>query len=107
MIGSGIYVAVVLVAGRRLCYTCNQWHQRLALLRGRAARKGYEMAAETIAKMTQSEFKEMLETVVEATVERTLLEMLGDPDEGLEIRSDVRKRLLRQRQSVTAGMDLG
>ena len=61
------------------------------------------MAADTIARMTQSEFKEMIETVVEATVERTLLEMLGDPDEGLEIRSDVRKRLLRQRQDVAAG----
>jgi hypothetical protein len=61
------------------------------------------MAAETIARMTQWEFKEVLETVVEATVERTLLEMLGDPDEGLEIRSDVRKRLLRQRQDVAAG----
>jgi hypothetical protein len=41
--------------------------------------------------------------VVEATVERTLVEMLGDPDEGLEIRDDVRKRLLRQREDVTAG----
>jgi hypothetical protein len=61
------------------------------------------MAAETIARMTQSEFKEMLETVVEATVERTLLEMLGDPDEGLELRSDVQDRLLHQRQAVVAG----
>jgi len=61
------------------------------------------MTAETIARMTQSEFKEMLETVVEVTVERTLLEMLGDPDESLEIRSDVRDRLLRQRQNVAAG----
>ena len=61
------------------------------------------MSVETIARMTQSEFKEMLETVVEATVERTLLEMLGDPDEGLAIRSDVRKRLMRQRQEVAAG----
>jgi hypothetical protein len=73
------------------------------LLHGRVARKDYEMAAETIARMTQSEFKEMLETVVEATVERTLLELLGDPDEGLEIRSNLRKRLLRQKQDVTAG----
>lgn len=60
------------------------------------------MTAETIAQMTQSEFKEMLETVVEATVERTLLELLGDPDEGLDIRGDVRERLLRQRQDVAA-----
>ncbi|MBN1138346.1 MAG: hypothetical protein JXM73_17285 [Anaerolineae bacterium] len=61
------------------------------------------MTADTIARMTQSEFKEMLETVVEAAVERALLEILGDPDEGLEIRSDVRERLLRQRQDVAAG----
>ena len=53
--------------------------------------------------MTQTEFKEMFKTVVETTVERTLLEMLGDPDEGLEIRADVRDRLLRQRQDVVAG----
>jgi hypothetical protein len=72
-------------------------------MHGRVARKDCEMTAETIARMTQSEFKEMLETVVEVTVERTLLEMLGDPDEGLEIRSDVRDRLLRQRQNVAAG----
>jgi hypothetical protein len=73
-------------------------------MHGLAARKDGEMAAETIARMTQAEFKEMLETVVEATVERTLLEMLGDPDEGLELRSDVRDRLLRQRQDVAAGL---
>ncbi len=61
------------------------------------------MAADTIAQMTQEEFKEMLETVVEATVERKLLEILGDPDEDLEIRSEVQARLLRQRQEVAAG----
>lgn len=72
-------------------------------MHGLPAMKDGEMAAETIARMTQSEFKELLETVVEATVERTLLEMLGDPDEGLAIRSDVRKRLIRQRQGVAAG----
>jgi hypothetical protein len=72
-------------------------------MHGRVARKDCEMAAETIDRMTQSEFKEMLETVVEATVERTLLEMLGDPDEALKIRSNVRDRLLRQRQGVAAG----
>jgi hypothetical protein len=53
--------------------------------------------------MTQEEFKEMLETVVETTVERKLLEILGDPDEGLEIRSEVQDRLLRQRQEVASG----
>jgi hypothetical protein len=61
------------------------------------------MADHTIAQMTQEEFKEMLETVVETTVERKLLEILGDPDEGLEIRSEVQDRLLRQRQEVASG----
>jgi hypothetical protein len=61
------------------------------------------MADHTIAQMTQEEFKEMLETVVETTIERKLLEILGDPDEGLEIRSEVQDRLLRQRQEVASG----
>jgi len=61
------------------------------------------MADHTISQMTQEEFKEMLETVVEKTVERKLLEILGDPDEGLEIRSEVQDRLLRQRQEVASG----
>jgi len=53
--------------------------------------------------MTQSEFKEMLESVVESTVERKLLEILGDPDEGLEGWQAVRDRLSCQRQAVAAG----
>jgi ABC-type phosphate transport system ATPase subunit len=48
------------------------------------------MTEHTIAQMTQEEFKEMLE-------------ILGDPDEGLEIRSEVRERLLRQGQEVAGG----
>ncbi|RPI58903.1 MAG: hypothetical protein EHM56_00480 [Chloroflexi bacterium] len=61
------------------------------------------MTENTIVQMTQDEFKEMLEGVVEETVERKLLEILGDPDEGLEIRSEVRERLLRQSQEVVGG----
>ena len=61
------------------------------------------MATDTVAQMTQAEFKRMLETVVEATIERKLIELLGDPDEGLVIREDVRERLLRQRQRVASG----
>ena len=37
------------------------------------------------------------------TVEQKLLEILGDPDEGLEIRERVRDRLLRQKEAVAAG----
>ena len=61
------------------------------------------MTQNTIVQMTQDEFKEMLESVVEETVERKLIEILGDPDEGLEIRSEVRERLLRQRSEIAHG----
>jgi hypothetical protein len=61
------------------------------------------MTKDKVAQMTQSELRDMLEAVVESTVERKLLEILGDPDEGLEVREDVRRRLLRQRQAVASG----
>ncbi|MGC8788283.1 MAG: hypothetical protein ACP5Q1_12735 [Anaerolineae bacterium] len=53
----------------------------------------------TIAQMTKSELKELIET----SIEQKLLELLGDPDEGLPIRKSVRDRLLRQRKAVSAG----
>ena len=53
----------------------------------------------TIAQMTQEEFREM----IESSVEHKLLELLGDPDEGLEIKQAVRTRLLRQQKVVAAG----
>jgi len=53
----------------------------------------------TVAQMTKGELREMIET----SVERKLLELLGDPDEGLPIRKTVRDRLLRQQQAVSAG----
>lgn len=49
--------------------------------------------------MTKRELREMTETLIE----QKLLELLGDPDEGLEIRKSVRDRLLRQRKAVAAG----
>jgi len=49
--------------------------------------------------MTKSELREVIETVVE----QKLLELLGDPDEGLPIRKSVRARLLRQKQAVAEG----
>ncbi len=53
----------------------------------------------TVAQMTTGELREM----IEASVERKLLELLGDLDEGLPIRKAVRDRLLRQQQAVAAG----
>ena len=61
------------------------------------------MANSKVAQMTQTEFKELLEAVVETTVEEKLLEILGDPDEGLELREAVRDRLIRQRRVVAKG----
>ena len=49
--------------------------------------------------MSRDELREM----IEVTLEQKLLELLGDPDEGLEIRKSVRERLLRQQKAVAAG----
>jgi len=49
--------------------------------------------------MTKNELIEVIET----TIEQKLLELLGDPDEGLPVRKSVRDRLLRQKQAVAAG----
>ena len=59
--------------------------------------------SETVGQMTQEEFKKWIGAVVEASVEQKLIELLGDPDEGLEIRETVRGRLLRQKRAVTIG----
>ena len=45
----------------------------------------------------------MINAVVEAAIEQKLLEILGDPDEGSQLRDDIRARLLSQRQAVAAG----
>ena len=55
--------------------------------------------ADTVAQMT----KEELMAIIETSIEQKLLEILGDPDEGLEIKKSVRDRLLRQRKAVAAG----
>lgn len=49
--------------------------------------------------MTQEEFREM----VEAVVEHKLIELFGDPDEDLELTPTLRQRLERQRQAVAGG----
>ena len=53
-----------------------------------------------ISKMTKDELKE----IIENSVERKLLELLGDPDEGLVLRKNIRDRLLRQRKTVAKGV---
>jgi len=53
----------------------------------------------TVAQMSKDELREM----IEVTIEQKLLELLGDPDEGLEIKKSVRERLLRQKKAVAVG----
>ena len=55
--------------------------------------------AVTVAKMTKHELKE----IIESTVEQKLLELLGDPDQGLVLKKTVKDRLLRQRKAVASG----
>lgn len=55
--------------------------------------------ASTIATMTKEEFTQILSAVVE----QKLFELLGDPDEGLKLKENVRKRLIRQKKSVASG----
>ena len=46
---------------------------------------------------------EKLRELIAEVVEEKLLELLGDPDAGLDIRDDVRERLLRSRAALERG----
>ena len=52
-----------------------------------------------VAEFSVDEFKQVIET----TVEQKLLEMLGDPDEGLELREEIKKRLQRTMKAEQKG----
>jgi hypothetical protein len=53
----------------------------------------------TVAELTAEELRELVGEVVEAK----LKELLGDPDEGLELRDEFRALLERQRSAVEQG----
>ena len=53
----------------------------------------------TIAHMTKKEFANMLSTVVE----QKLIELFGDPDDGLVMKESLRRRLVRQTNAVAKG----
>ena len=55
--------------------------------------------AATVAKMTTKELQKM----IGAVVEEKLVELLGDPDQGLEIKKSLGNRLLRQKKGVALG----
>jgi hypothetical protein len=62
----------------------------------RAEEKSME---KSVAEMTPSELREMMGDLIE----EKLVELFGDPDQGLELRDSLRERLLRQRREVAAG----
>lgn len=55
--------------------------------------------ASSVVRMTKAE----LEEIIEKSVEHKLLEILGDADEGAEIRQALKERLIRQGKRVAAG----
>ncbi len=57
------------------------------------------MAGAKVADLTVQEFKELVREVVI----QTLLEMLGDPDAGLELRDEFAEELRRSLASVESG----
>jgi len=52
-----------------------------------------------IAELTVDEFKQ----IIEEAVETKLSEMLGDPDEGLELREEIKDRLRRSLEAERHG----
>ena len=55
--------------------------------------------AANVGQLSTDELREIIGSVVE----QKLKEMLGDPDEGFEIRAEVQNRLLRQKRNVANG----
>jgi len=53
----------------------------------------------TVAEMSKTEFQEIIESIIE----QKLLEILGDPDEGLPLRKAIHERLLHQKNAVALG----
>ncbi|MBN1139528.1 MAG: hypothetical protein JXM73_23330 [Anaerolineae bacterium] len=57
------------------------------------------MTSTKVAELTVDELKELIET----TIEQKLLEMFGDPDQGLQLREEITARLLRSLEAAQRG----
>ena len=55
--------------------------------------------ADTIGQMPRTDFIRR----IEAVVEQKLVEILGDPDAGMDLQEPIREQLLRQQQAIQAG----
>jgi hypothetical protein len=69
------------------------------LFDGQLAYQGKLFMASTLPRMTPEQLKEMIVSLIE----QKLLELIGDPDEGLPVRRSLINRLQRQKQSVDRG----
>ena len=47
--------------------------------------------------------KQELTRLISNAVEQKLIELFGDPDEGLPMKENIRRRLLRQKRAVAKG----
>ena len=57
------------------------------------------MAYTTISDLTVDQFKDLIREVVL----QTLTEVLGDPDEGLELRDEIKEKITRSLAAVKTG----
>ena len=55
--------------------------------------------ATKVSQMTTDELRDL----IGAVVEQKLVELFGDPDDGLEINDSLRRRLIRQKKAVARG----
>jgi len=55
--------------------------------------------AELVSQMTKEDLREIISDVLD----EKLMELFGDPDEGLILRDEVREFLLRQREVIARG----
>ncbi len=62
-------------------------------------RQGDMPMSATVAQMTRDELQELIGTVVE----QKLVELFGDPDEGLPLKKALQDRLVRQMAAVGGG----
>ena len=61
------------------------------------------MGKETIAQMSPEELREMIEEAVANSLEEKLVELFGDPDEGLVLREESKEKLMKQREAFLTG----
>lgn len=80
-------------------YIMGQRGRRSPRMRVRESQMWGQTMSTMVGQMTKDELKELIETLIE----QKLLELLGDPEEGRELRKSVRDRLLRQKKAVAAG----